>query len=68
MSNGPRIKDRSRMADKHPVSGAARRADYGTVRLGYRDIDGLILCAEHYGAPYDLLAASLDVRPDRAAS
>jgi hypothetical protein len=25
-----------------PVSGAARRADYGTVRLGYRDIDGLI--------------------------
>jgi hypothetical protein len=39
-----------------PVSGAARRADYGTVRLGYRDIEGLILCAEHYGAPYDLPA------------
>ena len=44
---------------------AARRADAGTVRLGERDITGLVLCAEHYGAPYDLLAAALDVRPDR---
>jgi hypothetical protein len=26
---------------------------------------GLILCAEHYGAPYDLLAAALDVQPAR---
>src|SRR5512142_2788413 len=24
-----------------------------------------MLCAEQYGAPYDLLAAALDVRPDR---
>jgi hypothetical protein len=32
---------------------AARRADAGTVRLGERDITGLVLCAEHYGAPYD---------------
>ena len=29
----------------------ARRADAGTVRLSQRDIDGLILAGEHYGAP-----------------
>jgi hypothetical protein len=34
-----------------------RRADYGQVRLGSRDAGGLILCAEQFGAPYDLLAA-----------
>jgi hypothetical protein len=44
---------------------AARRADAGTIRLGARDITGLVLCGEHYGAAYDLLAAALDVRPDR---
>jgi hypothetical protein len=43
----------------------ARRSDYGTVRLGRRDIDGLIMCAEHYGAPYDLLAAALAAQPAR---
>ena len=43
----------------------ARRADYGAARLGQRDIDGLILCAEHYGAPYDLLAAALGAQPAR---
>jgi hypothetical protein len=43
----------------------ARRADAGAVRLGRRDIDGLILCAEHYGAPYDLLAAALGAQPAR---
>jgi hypothetical protein len=43
----------------------ARRADAGTVRLGQRDIDGLLLCGEHYGAPYDILAAALRVHPDR---
>jgi len=48
-----------------PVSGAAHRADYGAVRLGRRDIDGLILCAEHYGAPYDLLAYALGAQPAR---
>jgi hypothetical protein len=42
-----------------------RRADAGTVRLGQRDIDGLILCAEHGGAPYDLLAAALRAEPAR---
>src|SRR6266702_8083354 len=44
---------------------AARRADAGAVRFGRRDIDGLILCAEHYGAPYDLLAAALGAQPAR---
>ena len=48
-----------------PAAGPARRADYGTVRLGRRDIDGLILCAEQYAAPYDLLAAALAAQPAR---
>ena len=43
----------------------ARRADAGSVRLTGRDVTGLILCAEQYGAPYDLLAAALNVRADR---
>ena len=44
---------------------AGRRADAGTVKLTGRDITGLMLCADHYAAPYDLLAAALDVRGDR---
>jgi hypothetical protein len=48
------------------LAGTVRaRADAGTVRLGERDIGGLLLCGDMYGAPYDLLAAALDVRPDR---
>jgi hypothetical protein len=43
----------------------ARRADAGSVRLSQRDIDGLLLCGEHYGAPYDLLAVALQVDPAR---
>src|SRR5690242_901405 len=43
----------------------ARRSDAGVVRLGQRDIGGLILCAEHYAAPYDLLAAALGAQPAR---
>ncbi len=43
----------------------ARRADAGTVRPGDRDIAGLLLCGDMYGAPYDLLAAFLAVRADR---
>jgi hypothetical protein len=43
----------------------ARRADAGLVRLSQRDIDGLLLCEEHYGAPSDLLAAALRVALDR---
>lgn len=50
-----------------PVRAArpARRAGAGTIRLSQRDIDGLILCGEHYGAPFDLLAAALRTAPDR---
>jgi hypothetical protein len=44
---------------------ATRRADGHAIRLSQRDIDGLLLCGEHYGAPYDLLAAALRVRPER---
>src|SRR5260370_37392986 len=47
------------------VTGLARRADAGTVRLGERDVAGLVLCGDMYGAPYDLLAAFLGVQPDR---
>jgi hypothetical protein len=35
------------------------------VRLSQRDIDGLLLTGEHWGAPADLLAAALRVDPDR---
>jgi hypothetical protein len=43
----------------------ARRADAGTVQMSQRDIDGLLLCGEHYGCPYDLLADALRVAQDR---
>ena len=43
----------------------ARRTDAGVIQLTRRDIDGLLLCGEHYGAPYDLLAAALRVPPGR---
>ena len=46
--------------------GALRRSDTGTVRLGDRDIAGLLLAGEMYGIPYDLLAGFLGVRADRA--
>ena len=44
----------------------ARRADAGTVRISERDVAGLLLCGDMYGAPYDLLAGFLGVRADRA--
>ena len=47
------------------VTTSPRRSDYGAVRLGRRDIDGLILCAEHFGAPYDLLGSALAAQPAR---
>jgi len=43
----------------------ARRAGTGAIRLSQRDIDGLLLCGEQYGAPLDLLAAALRTGPDR---
>jgi hypothetical protein len=36
--------------------GPLRRSDAGTVRLGDRDIAGLLLAGEMYGVPYDLPA------------
>ena len=51
-----------------PVTAAAplpRRSGAGTVRVSGRDISGLMLCGEMYGAPCDLLAAGLNVQPDR---
>jgi hypothetical protein len=37
------------------------RHDTGAIWLTQRDIDGLVLCGEHYAAPYDLLAAALGI-------
>jgi len=42
----------------------SRRHDAGMVRLSQRDIDGLLLCGEHYGVPSDLLAQALNVSRD----
>jgi hypothetical protein len=42
-----------------------RRDDAGTFKITDRDITGLELCAEQYGAPYDLLSAALEVTVDR---
>ena len=47
------------------ATGRARRFDAGTLQLSQRDIDGLLLCGEHYGAPLDLLAAALEVSQDK---
>lgn len=45
------------------TSPAGRRTDTGAVRLTGRDVAGLLLAGDMYGAPYDLLAAFLAVRP-----
>ena len=55
----------TRPAAAGPAAKAARRADAGVVQLNQRDIDGLLLCAEHYCVPYDLLAAALGVPEER---
>ena len=47
------------------TTATGRRADAGTVRLSSRDITGLVLYGEMYGAAYDFLAAALGVRDDR---
>jgi hypothetical protein len=43
-----------------------RRADAGSVRLGGRDVAGLLLCGDMYGAQYDLLSGFLGVQGARA--
>jgi hypothetical protein len=51
-----------------PVTASRRRrADTGALNLSQRDIDGLLLCGEHSGAPFDLLATALRVEPERLA-
>ena len=55
----------TQLNDPGTVARAGRRADAGTVRLSQRDIDGLLLCGEHFGAPADLLAVALRVDPAR---
>ena len=45
-----------------------RRVDAGVVQLSQRDIDGLLLCGEHFGAPFDLLATALRVEPERLSA
>jgi hypothetical protein len=55
-------------ADALTAARPARRSDAGTIRLSQRDIDGLVLCGEHYAAPYDLLAEVLLAPRDRVAA
>ena len=43
------------------MRGASTARRHPPVRLSQRDIDGLLLCGEHYGAPLDLLAGALGV-------
>jgi hypothetical protein len=47
------------------LTAGRRRADTDAVRLSQRDINGLLLAAEHYGAPLDLLGAGLGVQANR---
>jgi hypothetical protein len=42
-----------------------RRSDAGKIRFTERDVTGLPLLAERYGAPYDLLSAALSALPTR---
>jgi hypothetical protein len=37
----------------------ARRSGAGSIQITQRDIDGFVLCAEHFGVPYDLLGPAL---------
>jgi len=48
-----------------PERAALRRSDAGSVRLSGRDVTGLLLCAEQYAVPYDMLATALGVQPAR---
>ena len=53
------------MSGQVAAQAGSRRSDAGPIRLTGRDVSGLLLCAEHYAAPYDLLAAALDAGPAR---
>src|ERR1700722_14924460 len=47
------------MTTEAAAPAAPRRSDAGQVRLTDRDITGLLMLAEHYAAPYDLLSAAM---------
>lgn len=53
------------MTSEAAAPAAPRRSDAGQVRLTDRDITGLLLLAEHYAAPYDLLSAAMGAPPAR---
>jgi hypothetical protein len=50
-------------AQARRTDGKTQRADryLGGIWLTQRDIDGLVLCGEHYAAPYDLLSSALGI-------
>jgi hypothetical protein len=48
-----------------PPAGRSPRCDAGAVRFTARDIAGLVLAGDMYGAPYDLMAAALGVQLPR---
>ncbi|MGH3298469.1 MAG: hypothetical protein ACRDP7_42440 [Trebonia sp.] len=53
------------MTGTQAAAARPRRSDAGQARLTERDISGLLLVAEQYAAPYDLLAEALAVTPAR---
>ena len=57
--------DAARPGRRGAAARPTRRGAADVIQLTRRDIDGLLLCGEHYGAPYDLLAAALRVPPGR---
>jgi len=58
-------KDNNGTGNSRKTKGNSKTAGDGILRLSQRDIDGLLLCAEHYAAPYDLLAEALGVGMER---
>jgi hypothetical protein len=52
-------------AGRRTAGRTGQRAAADVIHLTQRDIDGLLLCGEHYAAPYDLLAVALRVAPGR---
>jgi hypothetical protein len=53
------------LAQHDPAPDGPRRSDAGRVRMSGRDVAGMLLCAEQYAAPYDLLAEAMAVQSAR---
>jgi hypothetical protein len=74
MTMAAHVHDAITPATATPVTATAvtasrrRRVDADVVQLSQRDIDGLLLCGEHFGAPFDLLATALGVEPERLST